>query len=138
MGWHLWNVKAVDDILVQVTRLRGQVGFVEPTIAQWEATEPLRDRDRFPIERVRRYLEPLASRQFGGVKASSVQFPDNDSVVIKGECTSQNVGINFGNYLRTNAETKNNEWTGPVWGPARSGTFTFTINGKRKELDNGS
>ena len=125
-------------MLNQVALHAVQALVVEPTIAQWEATEPLRNRDRFPIEQVRRYLEPLASRQFGGVKATKVLFPDSDSVVISGECTAQNVGINFGNFLRTNAETKNNEWTGPIWGPARSGTFTFTINGKRKDLDNGS
>ncbi len=135
VGWHLWNVSEAEEISKKVVSLRGQVGFVEPTVAQWEATEPLRDRDRFPIELVRRYLEPLAARQFGGVKATSVRVEGN-SVEIKGECQAQNVGINFTNWLRTNADTKGNDWTGPTWGPARNGIFTFTINGKRKEAEN--
>ncbi len=137
IGWYWYNSNEVDTLKASVTKLKTVVGFVEPTLAQWNATEPLRDRDRFPIELARRYLEPLSARSFPELKVTSITF-EGDSVDIAGECRAQTVASNFANYLRTNPDTKNNDWAGPTGWKQSAGLNAFTIHGKRKDIENGS
>lgn len=133
LGWHWWQSHQVDELRASVNKLRGTVGFVEPTIRQWNATAPLRDKDLFPIESLRTTLEPLAVRQFNGVRATNVRL-EGPTLEIKGEGQAQNMAINYCNFLKNNL--KNFEWTGPTWGAQRNGLFTFTFTGKRKDLAN--
>ena len=137
IGWHLWKVHKVDELRTSVNKLVGTVGFVQPTLDQWALTEPLRNKDVYPIEMIRRTIEPIAVRQFGGVRTLGVRFEEN-SLEIKCESQAQNVAINYCNFLRSNADTKSLNWVGPTWGPQRNGIFSFTITGKRKEVENGS
>jgi hypothetical protein len=136
-GLHLWKVHQNDELRQTVKRLNTTVGFVEPTMAQWKETAPLRDKNLYPIEWIRRSLEPLAARQFGGVRATNLRF-EGELFEIKGEGQAQNVVINFGNWLRSNPDTRSLDWKGPEWGPQRSGTFTFTLRGTRKDSENGT
>lgn len=137
VGWHLVKAHRVEELRVSVNKLIGTVGFVEPTLQRWALTEPLRNKDLYPIEMIRRTIESISARQFGGIRVTSMRFEENN-LEIKGEGQAQNVVINYCNYLRANADTKALDWRGPTWGPQRNGIFTFTISGIRKELENGS
>ena len=133
VGWYWWQDRQVVALRKSVAALRGSVGFVEPTLRQWTSTEPLREKDLYPIESLRTTLEPLSIRQFLGVKATSVRL-EGQTLEIKGEGQPQNMPIQFCNFLKTTL--KNYDWTGPTWGPQRNGLFTFTFTGKRKDMVN--
>ncbi len=135
VGKYLWNLKTVADLKAQAAPLKQQVGNVIPVMRQWVLTDPLRSRDRAPLEVLNRVIAPLY--QFsGGVRVTNVRL-EPDMVEIKGEAQNQNAAITYGNALLTNKDLKKYEFHAPTFGPPRSGIFTFTINGKLKDQENG-
>jgi hypothetical protein len=137
IGMHFWDSYQNDELERKTKPLMLQSAFVEPTMRQWEMTEPLRNKDLFPIETIRRVLDPIAGRQFSGVRITSVRL-DGNNVEIKGEGQAQNTIINYRNYLVGNGDTNSFDWPQPQWGAQRAGLFTFTISGKRKDSLNES
>lgn len=132
-AWHLWNVNTLEKTKITANKLRTAVGFVQPTLEQWSLTEPLRNKDFFPIETLKRTMESVAAREFRGVRVVKFSI-DGNRITIDGEGLDRVAIINYCNFLKKSPDTSHIEWNkDPTYGTQAAGAYKFSYGGNRKE-----
>jgi hypothetical protein len=134
----------------QANNLNRVTGHVQPTLESWNLTAPVRNKDGFAAETMRRCLEAVSSRSFPvritGVRITNEkptattetattldQQPPTKRIEIKGEAKNPNHATGLKNYLASAADTKIYEW-GQVQMGGKAGDFErFTITGSTKK-----
>ncbi len=150
VGKHMLHKKQNDTLAITKRNLEVQTMNVQPYLDKWNLTAPLRDKDNFTAELLRRIMESVASRTFP-IRITSIRITTENArqigeeeteatnpqdyikrIEIKAEAKNQNFGSNFRNFLSTSKETKGYEWTAPTWSAIRGDVYPFTINGTSK------